>query len=43
MSENSVLFTNVSIIDGSGADPVTGHVLVDEGRIKSISTARAKR
>tara|TARA_E500000305_G_scaffold27473_1_gene20967 strand:+ start:6039 stop:7313 length:1275 start_codon:yes stop_codon:yes gene_type:complete len=36
MSNNSVLFTIVSIIDGSGADAFTGHVLVQCNRIKTV-------
>jgi imidazolonepropionase-like amidohydrolase len=38
MSDSSVLFTNVSIIDGSGADAYAGHVLVEGNRVKTIST-----
>lgn len=34
---DKVLFTNVSIIDGSGADAFSGHVLVRGNRIKHIS------
>lgn len=36
MNNNSVLFTNVSIIDGSGADAFSGHVLVEGNRIKKV-------
>lgn len=38
MSNSTVLFTNVSIIDGSGADAFDGHVLVEDNRVKSIVT-----
>ena len=31
------LFTNVSILDGSGADPYTGEVLIDGNRIQKIA------
>ena len=34
------LFDNVRIIDGSGAEPFTGHVLVDGNRIKSVGRER---
>src|SRR5712672_204776 len=34
------LFANVRIIDGSGAEPFTGHVLVDGNRIKSVGRER---
>src|SRR5207244_968057 len=34
------LFTNVSIIDGSGAEPFAGEVLVDGNRIKSVARGR---
>src|SRR5882757_4144712 len=34
------LFANVRIIDGSGAEPFTGHVLVDGNRIRSVGRER---
>jgi imidazolonepropionase-like amidohydrolase len=34
------LFANVRIIDGSGAEPFTGHVLVEGNRIKSVGRER---
>src|SRR5437870_246980 len=34
------LFTNVSIIDGSGAEPFSGEVLVEGNRIKSVARGR---
>ncbi len=36
-STGSVEFQHASIFDGSGRPPVTGHVLVADGRIQSIS------
>ena len=36
----STLFANVRIIDGSGAEPFTGHVLVEGNRIKSVGRER---
>ena len=36
MSNSTVLFSNVSILDGSGADAFKGHVLVEGNRVKSI-------
>lgn len=37
MSEQSILFSNVSIIDGSGKAPFVGHVLVEGNRITEVS------
>jgi cytosine/adenosine deaminase-related metal-dependent hydrolase len=34
---NKVLITDVSIFDGSGADPFRGEVLVEDNRITSVS------
>ena len=34
------LFTNVSILDGSGANPYAGEVLVEGNRIKQVATAK---
>ena len=34
------LFTNVTIIDGSGTEPFAGEVLVDGNRIKSVARGR---
>jgi predicted amidohydrolase YtcJ len=34
------LFANVRIIDGSGAEPFTGHVLVEGNRIESVGRER---
>lgn len=36
---SQTLFTNVSIIDGSGAEPYRGQVLVQGNRIKTVATA----
>ena len=36
------LFTNVSIIDGTGAEPFSGQVLVQGNRIKKVAKANAK-
>jgi imidazolonepropionase-like amidohydrolase len=38
MTTKSLLFTDVSIIDGSGADAFVGHVFVEGNRIQSIVT-----
>jgi len=38
----NVLFTNVRVLDGSGADPFRGHVLVQGNRIKSVAPAEAQ-
>jgi imidazolonepropionase-like amidohydrolase len=37
----SVLFTNVRILDGSGAMPFAGSVLVQDGRIRSVGRSLA--
>ena len=44
-TDNSILFTNVRILDGSGAMPYAGSVLVQGNRIRSVgrSTARHSR
>ncbi|MCC6588761.1 MAG: D-aminoacylase [Bryobacterales bacterium] len=38
---NRILFQNGSIIDGSGAEPRTGSVFVEDGRIAAIDPAQA--
>ena len=38
---NSVLFTNVRILDGTGAPPVAGSVWVEGRRIKAIGRGAA--
>src|SRR5882724_4132130 len=35
-----ILFTNVTILDGSGIEPFAGEVLVDGNRIKSVARGR---
>ena len=35
-TDNSTLFTNVRILDGSGAMPYSGSVLVQGNRIRSV-------
>jgi len=37
MSSNCVLFTNVNIIDGSGAERYSGQVLIENNRIKQVA------
>ena len=37
------LFSNVTIIDGSGTEPFAGEVLVDGNRIKSVARGRGIR
>lgn len=39
MGNNSVLFTDVNIIDGSGRDPFRGNVLVEGNRISKVGDA----
>ena len=34
---SKIVFTNVNIFDGSGADPYKGEVLIENDRIKSVS------
>src|SRR3954465_1205027 len=36
------LFENVAVLDGSGRDPVRGHVTVEGNRIKQVAKANAK-
>ena len=38
----STLFTNVSVLDGTGAQPFAGEVLVDGNRIKEVGKTGAK-
>ena len=38
----NVLFTNVRIIDGSGAPPYSGEVLVQGNRIARVGQGRAR-
>ena len=42
MAEQKTLFKNVSIIDGSGAKPYKGQVLVEGNRIKKIAKGKNK-
>ena len=37
----NVLFTNIMVLDGSGANPYRGHVVVQGNRIKSVAPAEA--
>ncbi|MEM8815749.1 MAG: amidohydrolase family protein [Pseudomonadota bacterium] len=38
MSNESTLFRNVNVIDGTGDDAFTGHVLVESNRIQKVAT-----
>ena len=38
MTNESILFKNANIIDGSGADAFSGHVLIEGNRIQSVIT-----
>ena len=38
----STLFTNLQIIDGSGAAPFAGQVLVESNRIKAVARGSAQ-